>query len=377
MARFLLTALLYGGVLQVTHHRASSKLVVDAERLATWQALTPAQQQAQLAQWWLSPDAYGPASSLASHLLWTEFSLALEFHRQQRSALKLELSRYYPGADSIAAQVALSVRQALVKSAGLLSPGTWFSFDRFCQVMRVLSPALAGPQVAGNFVQWAAGDRIVDARTADPVLWMATYGTMVAAWLSGPAKWLGLTDVAHKNGRLVAFLRPVAPRQSQPAELPKDALRFLPDGQITLRSIWQAADLRVLVLQIASRVARDRATTTYRLDPAAFRAARQRGATAGQLAEAFAGLGFPLPTEIAQRVSTWESRAGRFQIYDHVAAIELGDDLALREVESAAGLKSYWTYPASSRCVLLLDPSRADEIAAALQRRGYMPKVTS
>ena len=73
----------------------------------------------------------------------------------------------------------------------------------------------------------------------------------------------------------------------------------------------------------------------------------------------------------------WESRAGRFHIYDNLAAIEFGDDLALREVESAAGLGQRRTYPASARCLLLLEPDSVADIVDSLQRRGYMPKVTS
>ncbi len=154
-------------------------------------------------------------------------------------------------------------------------------------------------------------------------------------------------------------------------------MNFLPDGRIVLRSIWQAAELRDLVRQIAALETRDRSTMTFHLDPAAFRTSMRHGTTANQLIEAFAGRGFPLPVEIQQRVGLWESHAGRFHIYDNLAAIEFGDDLALREVESAAALGQRRTYPASARCLLLLEPDSVADIVDSLQRRGYMPKVTS
>ena len=377
MARFLVTTLIHGGWVQVSYQKTPARLQVEANQAAAWQGLAPAQQRILLIQTWMQQGPGGASTGLPAQLAWTEFDLALEFHRQHRSGFALQQTRYYYGSEGSLTRVATAVRQIVARSVGLLDMDTWFSFERFCQVLRAYSPTLMVLPIPGDAVQWTFGDRILDPKSMDPSTWLATYGSQVAAWLSGPAKWLGLIEVAYKDGLLVAFRRPQAPPTAQHIELPSDALRYLPDGQIALRSIWQAAELRDLVRQIASLEVRDRSTMTYRLDPAAFRAARTRGATADQLAKAFAGLGFPLPTELQQRVTLWESRAGRFHIYDHVAAIELGDDLALREVESAAALGQKWAYPASTRCLVLLEPANVPDIVESLQRRGYMPKVTS
>ena len=377
MARFLVTAMVYSGLVRVAYHKTPARLTVDAAQVAVWQTLSPVQQQAAMARIWLQQAVRPGDAMLSGGLAWNEFDLALDFHRQQRSEFALCQSNYYYGATGMVASMAGQTRLIMSASTHILRGDTWYRFDRFCTVVRALSPDILSVSTASHPVYWARGGSALDPNSLDPATWLATYGSQVAAWLTGPARWLGLVEVAFKAGRLVAFQRPQESRAPQHVDLPSDALSFLPDGRLVLRSIWQAAELRDLVRQIAALGTRDRSTMTFHLDPAVFRTSMRHGATANQLIEAFAGRGFPLPIEMQQRIVKWESHAGRFHIYDNLAAIELGDDLALREVESAAALGQRRTYPASARCLLLLEPDSVAGIVDSLQRRGYMPKVTS
>lgn len=376
MARFLVTAMVYGGLVRVSYQKTPARLMVDTTQVAAWQTLSPVQQQATLAQIWIQQAASPLHTMLSGALAWSELDLALDFHQQQRTEFSLRQSSYY-GASGLVAAAASQARLVVAASIGILRVDTWYSFERFCQVLRAFSPDLLSVSTSTHPVHWARGRSALDPDSMNPAIWLVTYGSQVAAWLTGPGRWLGLVEVAFKAGRLVAFQRPQESRAPQRVDLPDDALRFQPDGLLALRSIWQAAELRDLVRQIATLEARDRAIMTFRLDPATFRTSMRNGTTAHLLVEAFAARGFPLPTDIEQRVRTWESRAGRFHIYDYLAAIEFGDDLALREVESAAGLGQRRTYPASARCLLLLEPASVDDVVDSLQRRGYMPKVTS
>lgn len=374
MARFLLTALMIAGIVQANRQAAPIRLETSPENIAFWQALAPERQQFLLGQLW-SEQLLAAQPAVPANMTWSEMELVLEFHRQQRTGIGMQRAWLYYDQNTPNSRL---INRALLFAASAIAAlrtDTWYSFERFCQVLRASGSNLVGPPGRGDMLQFTSGRRILDANSMDPTTWLTTYGSIVAAWLLGPARWLGLVELAVKNDRIIAFQRPEKTRSVETIVLPPDTLQFGPAGEIVLRTIWQAAELRDLVLQIAAPVARDRKHITFRLDPAAFRLALRRGQSAGEIVAALARRGFPLPAESQRRIEQWAQRAGRFRIYDNLAAIEFGDDLAQREVESAAGLGQRQTYAASNRCSILLDSASAGEIAEALQRRGYLPKV--
>ena len=95
------------------------------------------------------------------------------------------------------------------------------------------------------------------------------------------------------------------------------------------------------------------------------------------MVQGFASQGFPLPPEKVQRLMTWQSRLGRYRIYDQMAAVEVADDMALREVQATLEATRREFYGASPRCLLILDPAATPSMVDDLRRRGYMPKVLS
>ena len=87
MARFLVTAMVYSGLVRVSYHKTPARLTVDAAQVAAWQTLSPVQQQAAMARIWLQQAVRPADTMLSGGLAWNEFDLALDFHRQQRTRI--------------------------------------------------------------------------------------------------------------------------------------------------------------------------------------------------------------------------------------------------------------------------------------------------
>lgn len=377
LARFLLMALVHGRLLEVNIERSTSVLQVNATAQAPWSGLTPAEQRAMLNRFWHAYSAQSTAIGLPYPYRWNEIDLAMEHLRRENSPYRLIQMGYTDAVDYALEALALQLRVFLASIVNLLVQDTWCSFEGLCRLARSLLPDLLFSPNLGNQVQWAEKTQKLNSNTMTEQTWQATHGELVAAWLAGPAAWLGLVEVAYDQKRLVAFRRPGTPVPSQSVLAPRDTLSFLVDGRLTLRTYPQAAELRHLVRQIARLDGRDHRQLTFRLDPVVFRTAFDRGATAAQIIESFARFGFPLPREIRERITAWQSRAGRFRLYEDLAAVEFADDLTLREVQAALDLSKLAAFPASPRCLLVLNPDAVPSMVEDLRRRGYLPKVTS
>lgn len=377
LARFLLMALLHGKLIEVAIERSGAVLQVNTANLANWSSLAPMEQQASLTRFWQVQSAQTAALALPHNSRWNEIDLAVEQLRREGSPHRLVQAGYADAVDYAIEGLALQLRAALASIVDLLARDTWYSFDGLCELVRCILPDPFYLPSLGRMLQWAERSEKRTEVALDQQTWRATNGALLAAWLAGPAAWLGLVQLAYDGQRLVAFRRPNALQPSQAARLPGDAVRFLREGQLALRTYWQAADLRSLVRQIAALEARDHRQLTFRLDPGVFRTALERGATAGQVIEDFARFGFPLPQEVQKRLRSWEDRAGRFQLYEDLAAVEFGDSLALREVQAAVDIGKLEAYPASPQCLVILNPTAVPSMVEDLRRRGYLPKVIS
>jgi hypothetical protein len=224
---------------------------------------------------------------------------------------------------------------------------------------------------------WYDGDARLEARQMPPRVWTDTYGLLVVAWLAGPARWLGLVQLAVEGGRVVAFMRPSVVESTRSAPLPPDTLRFVPNGQLILRNSWQVTDLRQVIRKLATETARDRERTTYTLDATAFRETLRNGETAAQVVQALADAGFPAPDAVQRKLQDWQARMGRHQLYDNLAVIEFSDDVMLAEVQATTGLGRAELYPISPRCVVVLRPDIVPALLDELRRKGYSPQVIS
>jgi hypothetical protein len=340
--------------------------------VATWQDLSPIEQRAEMANAWVLH--YQKLSSGGGQPLgFDELDMAL----RGASRVSLHSRASWGGRRMILEMIESETRAWLLSVVNLLKRDKWYDFRHFCQLIFSVRRDLLQSHYPGQSWEWHRAGEAVLASTMDFDTWMLTYGSLVQAWFSGPARWFGLVQIATERDRLVAFQRPSTLPSSEAGVLPANALQFQPDGEIRLRNLWQASPLRPLIRRMAVEERRERETTTYRLDPATFRATLQSGTNAEQVIEGFAKAGTPLPKEMGERLRRWQANAGRYLIYDDLAVIEFADDLAVAEVLATTGFRHGNAYAISERCLVVLDSGKVPELIAELRRKGYSPRVLS
>ena len=85
--------------------------------------------------------------------------------------------------------------------------------------------------------------------------------------------------------------------------------------------------------------------------------------------------GFPLPPAVQETLQTWQSRAGRYQLYDQMTVVEFGEDVLPEELRAISRLSSADYYQPGPRCLIFPDPQVAPALVDELRRRGYTPQV--
>jgi hypothetical protein len=257
-----------------------------------------------------------------------------------------------------------------------LQSDTWYSFERFCRLICGLGrdPLSQG---AAAVLPLPQGGSVERAKGAPWDMWMATYGRVLAALFQGPARWLGFVEVDEKGDDLIAIQALSAVPPGDLTSIPHDALRFVGSDRLIVSKSWRATRFRPVLSRIAREVAADQTSATYQLDPASFRAFVDAGGAAEEPIRELAANGFPLPSVMADRVKQWETRHGRYQLYDSLAVIELAEDVAQAEIEAIARLLGSRLYEVAPRCLLVLNRDQAPAIVEELQRRGYTPRITS
>ncbi len=343
---------------------SSDRVLPVPSRFDEWQRREPfAQLQLLRATWLKHPEQYGVDN-------WNELDMALG----QIERFQFRLASAWNQAPPLY-QAVLAFRQRVIGILQALEPDVWYSFERFCRLISELSrdPLASTGQILG----WAEGGKLLQPTNMPFDVWMATYGQLLAALLHGPARWLGFVEIDGSGRNLVGFRRPSALEPGDLVSVPPDTLRFIPPDTVILRKTWKGARLRPILARIARETATDQARSTFRLDPAAFRAFLQAGGDAEGPLRELAANGFPLPSASADKLKRWESRHGRYQLYENLAVIELAEDIAQAEVEALARQLGSRLYEVAPRCLLVLNRDQTPTIIDELRRRGYTPKVTS
>ena len=352
----------------------TGRLTVSQASMSAWQDFTLAERHTRMIEAWMMqrarpgmPPQPGPG--------WHELDLALRM-----STYQLHQSAGWGVTRDPLEHTAAVLRAWLLTWLQALPANTWYSYHGFCDLLYHVQPDLLRWSPIGTAWTWYHDDERIDLSHMGFQVWMATYGTMVQAWLAGPASWLGLVQVATEHGRIAAFLRPGVLQGEEMADLPADTLEFLDDHAIRLRNLWQAGSLRPIVRRIAAEETRTREMTLYRIDAAAFRETLRAGIDAGQVSQSFAEAGFPLPAAVQRMLQQWQEHAGRHQIYDNLAVIEFSDDRTLEELMATTRLGQQGgqsAYYLSPRCLVILDPQSVPGLLEELRRKGYTPQVVS
>jgi hypothetical protein len=367
-ARFLLRQMATGGLLRVVGTgSAQMRLDVDDNAQAAWEQLNPVDRLNRVSAWWLGlPDRSGAGYAPG----WNELDLAL----QSVTQYQLRTGVWWGGMEQLN-PAAYAARTWLFRLLMSLTPDAWFSLDAFARFIWRIKPDLLALNYDATARQWHQHDRPLPAREMSFDQWAATYGRLLHAFMVGPAAWLGFAEVGREAGEAVCFRRPGTIDLADIRRLPADLVQFPAGDTVILRSTWQASAIRPLLQRIAVQSARDRATTTYRLDPATFRRTLASGQGSQEIARLFAGSGLALPAAVQEKLADWERRAGNYLIQENLAAIEFGEDVTPAEAQAIAALGAGRVYQATPRCLVVLDSADVNDLVDELRRRGYSPQV--
>jgi hypothetical protein len=371
-ARVLLNAMLVGNLCRVKDLGTEMRLTANTEGLDVWHDLSPDVRRLNLRYWWMNGWQVQIPPAVQSLFAWDELDIVLRSQAEHSLRQGVE----WMGREQLDAQIKI-LRNWLLGLIEAFREDIWFSVPRLLDLIYHLRRDLFFWTPYSVGWNWYDGDARLDAQQLNQRIWTETYGALVLAWLTGPARWFGFLQIAFDRGRPVAFMRPSSTAQSSAVKLPTDALRFSPGGVFVLRNSWRAGDLRQIVRRVAVELTRDRETTAFKLDAAAFRQTLRDGQTADQVMEAFAATGFPLSAELQETLRDWQGRVGRHQLYDNLGVIEFSDDLTVAEVQATTGLGRAELYPISPRCLVVLHPETLPALVDELRRKGYTPQVIS
>lgn len=366
MARFLLEQMASARLFQIVARQKDETVAVAEQSNLAWETATALDRLQRLRRAYLTLPKEGE-SRLNS---WSEWDVVFA----QGLGEGIQNTGYYSSADQ-----PLHLTQALgVWLSGLIASlpaDTWIGIEQFGKLIYQVQRDLLVPASRMSYWQWVEGNEAVDAQQISFERWMRTHGRLVEAWLTGPAFWLLFVQIGYAGNRPVAFRRPSALPAGEAAKALPGSLRFMADGMIGLSNDWRASDLRRLLRAISVEVARDTKTTLLRLDAGVFRNTLQGGQDTAVVKEAFAEAGFPLSPAVLETLQAWQSRAGRYQLYEQITVVEFGEDVLPEELRAISRLSNAEFYQPGPRCLIFPDPQAAPALVEELRRRGYTPQV--
>lgn len=113
---------------------------------------------------------------------------------------------------------------------------------------------------------------------------------------------------------------------------------------------------------------------TYSITRASLENALKTGVSADEIARPFEEMNAPLPAKAQAMLANITARFGKIRVYEGLTVLQLGDDLALRELLAATSLGQRIRYQISPRAVVI-DDAAVPELLAELEGRGYTPAV--
>ncbi len=367
MARFLLEQLANGRLYLLSPQPGSLVLAPQEPAIDQWDMASMAERLRRLRRAYLATPSNEEEQRLFS---WSEWDRVFTPGIDDG----LTSSHYWVSSEVVVRQVQVLGMWLSNLLVGL-SADTWYSVEGFCRLIYHVRRDL--PAASAHMPRWSW---VIQGEELDPQQlpfdrWRQSFGRLVEAWLTGPASWLLWAQVGYEAGRPVAFRRPSTPPAGEVEPAPPGSLLFMADGAIGLNNDWRVSELRRLLHLISVEVARDTRTTVLRLDAGAFRQALYAGQTLATVDEAFRAAGFPLPPETAETLQLWQSRVGRYQLYEQMTVVEFGEDVLIEELRAISRLSNAEFYQPAARCLIFPDPQIASGLIEELRRRGYTPQV--
>jgi hypothetical protein len=367
MARFLLEQLANGQLCLLSPQPGSMVLAPQEQAIDQWDMASMPERLQRLRRAYLTAPGSDREPRLSS---WSEWDLVFTPGLDDG----LTPSHYWITTDLVTQQI--QMLGAWLNNLLLGLPAdTWLSVEGFCKLIYQIRRDLLVSSPHMSRWTWVIQGEELDAQHLPFDRWRQSFGRVVEAWLTGPASWLLWAQVGYAAGQPVAFRRPSVLPTGVAEPAPPGSLLFMGDGTIGLENDWRVSELRRILRWISVEVARDARTTLLRLDAGAFRQALYAGQTVDTVGAAFAAAGFPLSTETAETLQLWQSRAGRYQLYEQMTVVEFGEDVLIEELRAISRLSNAQFYQPAARCLIFPDPQIAPGLVEDLRRRGYTPQV--
>ncbi len=216
--------------------------------------------------------------------------------------------------------------------------------------------------------------------------WRGFVERYLHAVISGPLHWLGLTDVVSDGRESVAafrllHLRELLWKQRETYPLParegkvRRAQWMEEERTLLLAPPLPGALTRQLLLWSRPAGVRDE-SLLYRIDLERLHAAFEAGETPESLAAGWqAGAGYPVPDPVRRWWEHWWGRYGRVRLYPQQAAIIAQDAFVLQELQVAVPALNAALLGIVNPRTALIDPQRVEATIAAMEQKGYLPKV--
>lgn len=309
----------------------------------------------------------------------TELSLAQRRQPNLRLQRTLAFHQQFTPAD-LAREFALARGFATRLLQGL-PVNTWYDWFSFAETARQTDPDFLhnyyGPDVWGFAVK--DNERLDPAHRND---WDRGYRPVLAAFLEGPLRWLGVVDVGYKGQYLVAFrLTPTGawllrgedrPPSLLPAEADEAPIAWLDEHMF--RALPGPELGNILAVADGALATLTRRAFGYELTGEGVQRAFAHGFEPAAIAEVFEKAGAPLPETTRQHIEDLWSHFGQVHLYEKLTVLELADDLALRELSANINLRQHIVHQFSPRLVVVED-SAVDSLVEELIQKGYTPKV--
>jgi hypothetical protein len=287
----------------------------------------------------------------------------------------------------------IGVRQLFFRLLEFLPGGDWIDFQSVLQLVYGLAPDFI-PENYNNRQLWLElKDGQVNTSNFDA--WRKSYGLYYQAIVEGILHWLGMCELWHQDGQLLAFrLTPFAEfilgyRDAFDfLSLASDlaSVSFTGDELIEINPAVSTPEIINLVMllgeiepvrgagtsqnsaQMGSRLA-------YRILNEGLGRVFEAGWTGERLqAELQEAARMPVPEKLAEKIKVSWERYGRLRIYADIALVQFGDDYCLPELLAGTHLGQHLLYRFSPR-LIAVRPEKVEGILAELRSKGYTPRL--
>jgi hypothetical protein len=215
--------------------------------------------------------------------------------------------------------------------------------------------------------------------------WLASYGRLITAVLTGPLAWLGAIDLGYQNGRLEAVrLTPTGSfmlgrRETlfeDPTTMePHQAIQLHDDLKATIVPGKAPTQLYNLLGTIGQLETATPQHFTYRVSASSVQRQFDRGESAQTLlAQLEKACPIEIPSSWKDQLDEWQENYGKLHLYQEITLIELADEYILKDVMINTALREKIIYQFSPR-LIAIRPDAVDELVQEIEKLGYMPRV--